>query len=282
MINEKLIWFTMVFYLIGFLFYVIYIINKGSSSAKKIALTATIITWIGLFLHVLAFSFRWIETYKLGYGHIPLTNMYESMLIFSLAIILLYLIMQVKYKFPSIGAIATLLAVIALGIMSLTHISASAKINPLEPALQSNWLTAHVLSCFLGYAAFALGFGVSALYLIKNFFPNNNILNDVFPPLSVIDELNYKAIATGFPMLTIGIFTGAVWANYSWGSYWNWDPKETWSLITWFVYALFLHLRLTKGWRGKNSAILSLIGFLFVIFTYYGVNYLITGLHSYA
>jgi cytochrome c-type biogenesis protein CcsB len=107
-------------------------------------------------------------------------------------------------------------------------------------------------------------------------------LISLFPSLDSLDELVYKTIVVGFPLLTIGIVTGAAWANYAWGSYWSWDPKETWSLITWFVYAIFLHARTTRDWRGKRTAILSIIGFVAVVFTYFGVNYLLSGLHSYA
>lgn len=104
----------------------------------------------------------------------------------------------------------------------------------------------------------------------------------LFPPVESLDAFVYKPIAVGFPLLTIGIVTGAAWANYAWGSYWSWDPKETWSLITWFVYAIFLHARFAREWRGKRTAVLSIIGFASVIFTYFGVNYVLSGLHSYA
>ena len=103
-----------------------------------------------------------------------------------------------------------------------------------------------------------------------------------FPGTKILDEVNYKIIAVGFPFLTIGIITGAYWANYAWGTYWSWDPKETWSLITWLVYAAFLHARLTYGWMGKRTAILSVAGFIMVVFCYLGVNLLLSGLHSYA
>ena len=111
--------------------------------------------------------------------------------------------------------------------------------------------------------------------------PEGTVLG-LFPSLESLDTLIYKTIAVGFPLLTIGIITGSAWANYAWGAYWSWDPKETWSLITWFVYAIFLHARFTREWRGKRTAILSLIGFGAVIFTYFGVNYVLSGLHSYA
>jgi cytochrome c-type biogenesis protein CcsB len=157
------------------------------------------------------------------------------------------------------------------------------EIEPLIPALQSNWLTYHVLTCFLAYAAFATSFGGSIAFLMKNKkngIPTGGFL-DKLPELNLLDELIYKANAVGFMLLGVGIITGAVWANYAWGSYWSWDPKETWSLITWFIYATFLHARLTRGWRGNKTALLSIIGFLAVIFTFLGVNYVLSGLHSY-
>jgi cytochrome c-type biogenesis protein CcsB len=159
------------------------------------------------------------------------------------------------------------------------------EIEPLIPALQSNWLTYHVLTCFLSYAAFAVSFGASIAFLLKK--RKGEIREEetgetgILPAATLLDEVIYKANAVGFLLLGIGIITGAVWANYAWGSYWSWDPKETWSLITWFIYAIFLHARLTRGWRGTRTAVLSIIGFCGVIFTFLGVNYVLSGLHSY-
>ncbi|MGA1865424.1 MAG: c-type cytochrome biogenesis protein CcsB, partial [bacterium] len=153
------------------------------------------------------------------------------------------------------------------------------------PALQSNWLLIHVVTCFFGYAAFAIAFGFSIMYLIKHGHEKDGLKTgfiSLLPSSQVLDDLEYKAVAVGFPFLTLGIITGAAWAHYAWGSYWSWDPKETWSLITWFVYAAFLHARFTAGWRGKRTAILSILGFLFVLMTYFGVSFLLGGLHSYA
>jgi cytochrome c-type biogenesis protein CcsB len=138
----------------------------------------------------------------------------------------------------------------------------------------------------LGYAAFAVACGVSIMYLIKANSEEKATdaaggFLSLFPPTRVLDDLNYKAIMVGFPLLTLGIITGAAWANYAWGTYWSWDPKETWSLIVWFIYAAFLHARFTKGWVGKRAAWLSVIGFAATIFCYLGVNLLLSGLHSY-
>jgi len=154
------------------------------------------------------------------------------------------------------------------------------------PALKSNWLIAHVFTCFVGYAAFAISFGVSIMYLIKGdrgkakAGGNDQGLLAKLPSVAVLEELIHQMVLFGFLFLTIGIITGSVWANSAWGRYWGWDPKETWSLITWFIYAALLHFRLMRGWRGKRIAILSVVGFLAVMFTYFGVN-LLPGLHSY-
>jgi cytochrome c-type biogenesis protein CcsB len=154
------------------------------------------------------------------------------------------------------------------------------------PALQSNWLLYHVVTCFLGYAAFAVACGVSIMYLIATRAGHDTKTNKggmlaMFPPTRLLDDINYKAIMIGFPLLTLGIITGAAWANYAWGTYWSWDPKETWSLIVWFVYAAFLHARMTRGWVGRRAAWLSITGFASTIFCYLGVNLLLSGLHSY-
>ena len=157
-----------------------------------------------------------------------------------------------------------------------------ATIKPLMPALQSNWLAFHVITCFFGYAAFAVSFGISLLFLIQHRWERISGGIGLLPNTKKLDEINYRAIVIGFPMLTVGIITGAAWANYAWGNYWSWDPKETWSLITWLIYAAFLHARVTRDWRGRRMAILSLIGFMAVLFTYFGVSYILSGLHSYA
>jgi cytochrome c-type biogenesis protein CcsB len=162
--------------------------------------------------------------------------------------------------------------------MGVAVLSLSPDIRPLMPALQSDWLFYHVVTSFLGYAAFAISFSVSLLYL---YLQKRGKTIKLLPDYKTLEEINYKAIIVGFLLFTLGIVTGAVWANYAWGTYWSWDPKETWSLITWFVYAAFLHARFTRGWVGKRAAWLSILGFLSTIFCYLGVNLLLSGLHSY-
>ena len=233
----------------------------------------------GVFGNVSGFGFRWIETYQLGVGHAPLSNLYESLVFFSLAIAVLYLIVEKRYGHRTIGAFAMPLAFLALAYASLSS-NISDRIQPLLPALKSNWLIAHVITCFIGYAAFAVAFGLSLMFLARRESGPSGIFGSKMPSSQGLDELTHQMVMLGFLFLTAGIITGAVWANSAWGRYWGWDPKETWSLITWFIYATILHARLMRGWQGKRIAIFSIVGFAAVLFTYFGVN-LLPGLHSY-
>ncbi|WP_041273826.1 c-type cytochrome biogenesis protein CcsB [Desulforapulum autotrophicum] len=223
---------------------------------------------------------RWIESYQMGYGHAPFSNMYESLVFFSWTVAALYIFVEFKYRERIIGVFATPLIFLAIAYASLSPNIAD-KITPLIPALKSNWLIAHVITCFLGYAGFAVAFGFSIMYLVKPENTQEGAFLSKLPALAVIDELTYQMVMFGFLFLTIGIITGAVWANSAWGTYWSWDPKETWSLITWLIYAVMLHLRMMRGWNGKQIAWVSILGFMAVLFTYFGVN-LLPGLHSYA
>jgi len=226
-------------------------------------------TWtalVGVAGNTTGIIMRWVESYRLGIGHAPL--------------VIIYLVLERRYKNAIMGAFATPIAFLAMAYASLSP-NVSDRIQPLLPALKSNWLIAHVISCFFGYAAFAIAFSLSLMYLIKQSdAEGKSKLLAHFPKSSVLDELNHQMVTFGFLFLSIGIITGAVWANSSWGTYWSWDPKETWSLITWFVYATLLHARMMRGWHGKRIAYISIVGFIAVIFTYFGVNYL-PGLHSY-
>lgn len=264
--------------------YIVYLATRN----ENVSLTAQILAWIGFAAHTFAIGYRWYESYQLpgGVGHAPLSNLYESVIFFAWTILLIYLLLDLKYKQSAIGAFVIPFAFLA---MTWAQLSLSSHIEPLVPALQSNWLTYHVITCFLGYAAFAVACGVSIMYLIKvtvdkdgksDSDSSTGVLG-MFPSAKILDDLNYKAIMIGFPLLTLGIVTGAAWANYAWGTYWSWDPKETWSLIVWFIYAAFLHARFTRGWAGKRAAWLSIVGFMATIFCYLGVNLVLSGLHSY-
>ncbi len=272
--NIKILSYVTFLYLGCFLFYLAVVIFK-KERFWKIATYATIFT---LILHTFGIILRWIESHKLGIGHAPLSNLYESLIFFAWCIALLYLFIERKYKNPYLGAFVIPFAFLIMAYASFSP-DVNSRIEPLLPALKSNWLIAHVITCFLAYGAFAVSCGLSIIYLLRK---KEGKFWDIFPPKSQLDELIYQTIAFGFTFLTIGIVTGAVWADKAWGSYWSWDPKETWSLITWFVYALFLHCRMVRGWRETKMAIVSIIGFISVLFTYFGVNFLLSGLHSYA
>jgi len=217
----------------------------------------------------------------MGIGHAPLSNFYESIVFFSWTLAVIYLVVERAYQNRVIGVFIAPIAFLAMAYASLSP-NVNDRIQPLVPALKSNWLIAHVISCFVGYAAFGIAFGISLMYLIKlREKDRNSRLLALFPEQRLLEALNHQMIMFGFLFLSIGIITGSVWANSAWGSYWSWDPKETWSLITWFIYATLLHARLMRGWHGKRLAYISLIGFGAVLFTYFGVN-LLPGLHSYA
>ncbi len=266
-------------YFAAMVIFIIYLTSKS----EKIGLVAIVISWAGFIANTTAIGLRWREAYAQGYHQAPLSNLYESVVFFAWAILLIYLLFDLKYKYRAVGAFVL---PFAFADMIWAQFSLDSTIAPLVPALQSNWLTYHVITCFIGYAAFGVACGVSIMYLLKagkeegGSAPAGGILS-MFPSTKILDDLNYKAIMVGFPMLTLGIITGAAWANYAWGTYWSWDPKETWSLIVWFIYAAFLHARFTRGWVGKRAAWLSIIGFAATIFCYLGVNLLLSGLHSY-
>ena len=241
---------------------------------------ATVTSLVGVAGNTAGILVRWWESYRLGIGHAPFSNLYESLNFFAWTIMLLYLIVERRYRNRVLGAFCTPLAFLAMAYASLSP-TVSDRIQPLIPALKSNWLIAHVMTCFIGYAAFAIAFGISCMYLLKRrSTARPGLLRDRLPEHRVLDELTHQMVMFGFLFLSIGIITGSVWANSAWGRYWGWDPKETWSLITWFVYATLLHARLMRGWEGRRIAILSIAGFVAVMFTYFGVNYL-PGLHSY-
>jgi cytochrome c-type biogenesis protein CcsB len=270
---------TTLAYLISMLIFFVFL----ASRIKALGIAGSATAFVGLAVQTVAIGLRWRESYALGVGHAPLSNLYESVVFFSWTIVLIYALLDLRYKYRIIGAFVMPFALLG---MAWAQLGLDSGIQPLVPALQSNWLLYHVITCFLGYAAFAVACGISIMYLIRENHEKSTSANEqsivaTFPTSRVLDDLNYKAIMIGFPLLTLGIVTGAAWANYAWGTYWSWDPKETWSLIVWFIYAAFLHARITRGWVGRRAAWLSIIGFAATIFCYLGVNLLLSGLHSY-
>ncbi len=266
-LNSKILGIVTLLYLGLFLIHLLYFATKKERFLR--------VMWLFLYftfgLHSIGLIARWVESYSLGMGHAPLSNFYESLIFYAWCIALIVIVMKKKLKVPLVTAFVSLVALFFMGYASLSP-SVDRHIQPLIPALQSNWLHVHVFACFIAYAAFAISFLCGLFYLFR--------LKSM-PAKEKLEEMNYQSVMVGFPMLTAGILTGAVWAHYAWGAYWSWDPKETWSLITWIVYALFLHARFTRGWKGRRLAVLSIVGFLSVIFTYVGVNFVLSGLHSY-
>jgi cytochrome c-type biogenesis protein CcsB len=358
MVSSDFFGLSTIAYFLAMISYITYIAFRKN----QVGMIATTITIAGFISQTIALALRWKEFYDIGQmGFLraaPLTNLFESLVFFVWCIILVYLIIEFKYRNRSFGAFITPVAGLALAYIELSGIST--EIQPLVPALQSNWLLVHVLMSFIAYALFAVSFSTGLMYLMMKtekrnefsyifwtvmlgifiivlggmgldylkfkFFVSGHeelIQNYLFKAtfrnssaaiallswtvagifvfavwrfgtglkrillgfnisLEMLDEITYKSIAIGFPIFTLGgLIFGAIWADQAWGTYWSWDPKETWSLITWFFYAFYLHSRLMRGWKGKKVAIVAVLGFLAVIFTYLGVNLLLSGLHSY-
>jgi len=269
--NDLLFYSTLVIYAAATVLYLTYLI-------KPQQILGRIGHWVisvGFLVH-LGFT---VNRYFVA-GHTPITNLHESLSFFSLAVVGIFILCERRYHVFILGSFVTPLALLIL-VVSATF---SSTIPPLNPALQSRWLLVHTSMAFLGYAAFAVSFGASIMYLIQSHFVKKRRLGTMFqklPPLDMLDEISYRCLTFGFPLLTFAIISGAIWAESAWGTYWSWDPKETWSLVTWFVYAALLHGRLTTGWRGRKAALLSIFGFLIMLFTFLGVNLLLPGLHSY-
>ena len=276
--------------------------NKSDLLSNFGKLSATIAS--GLLFFVLCS--RWIVA-----GYFPLSNLYESLLFLTWTLLTLYLYIESQTKSKLIGAILIPVALLINGFSNLTLSPEMQKASPLVPALQSNWLMMHVSMMLLSYGTLIMGSLLCILFLVISQYrevdlkqvdetstPLYNIMLDYYEAklvsphnnvselgklklLQSLDNWSYRIIGLGFPFLTIGIIAGGVWANEAWGSYWSWDPKETWALITWIVFAVYLHARITKGWEGKRTAILGGLGFFVIWICYLGVNFLGKGLHSY-
>jgi len=259
-------------YLLGTLAYLFYILFlKESLSRVAVALVS-----MGFVSHTLAFLTRLVEA-----GHTPVTNLYESFSFFAWLIVGVFLVANFKYKIKVLGSLLTSIALVLMLFAS----ALPKDILPLAPVLKSFWHPFHVVFAFLGNAIFTLTFCCGLMYLVQEHQLKAKKMGAIakrLPSLKVLDDLNYHSLTFGLPLLTLGIITGAIWAEYAWGRYWGWDPKETWSLITWFLYAALLHQRLTVGWRGRKAALMSIFGFLAALFTFLGVNLLLPGLHSYS
>lgn len=205
-------------------------------------------------------------------GRLPLSNQFEFSAALAWGVLLMYGVVRLRLKAEWIGVIAMPFAFLVLSYAALQP----KEISELMPALRSAWFGLHIGSAVFSYAAFAISGCVGLMYLIRE------RKGEDASKLLQMDYLSYRLIAFGFLMLTVVILSGCVWAEQAWSSFWSWDPKETWALITWIFYAIYLHQRLRKNWQGKRMAWYAIIAVGFVIFTFIGVNTLLSGLHSYA
>lgn len=266
---------TYIAYMAAAIIYIVYLAYKNENLARL----GTLATFVGFLTNTVLLGARWVVS-----GHPPFVNGFEYLVSFTWGIALIYMLAEWRYKMRIIGAFVMPLAWILLSYIVIIMPEAQRNAENLMPALQSNWLHLHVATAVISYSAFAISLGTSIMYLIKQNMENKKSKSDFnkrMPSLEILDDISYKFIAIGFPLLSIVIISGAIWAEYAWGRYWSWDPKETWSLITWLVYAAYLHARFTYGWRGAKAAWMSILGFAFVLFTFFGVNYVLSGIHSY-
>lgn len=268
-IENTLFTAVMVLYLIAMVLYFIFFAMKS----EKAGTAAGYIIAVGFVLHTAA-----LVTRGIGAGRLPLTNQYEFATSFAWGICLCFLIFVWKYRFQALGTFVTPVIFLLIGYAAMQ----SKEVRELMPALRSNWLGIHVSTAIISYGAFGVSFAVSLMYLFRQNMKDHAFWDAHIPDEKKLDIISYRAVSLGFLFLTFVIISGAIWAERAWGSYWSWDPKETWSLITWIIYALYLHLRLSKGWIGKRAAMFAVVGFICVLFTYVGVNTLIPGIHSYA
>lgn len=230
---------------------------------------------------------RWIVS-----GHFPLSNLYESLIFLSWSLNMTQILLERTIGTILVGSIITPITLFITGFATMSLPIDMQYASTLVPALRSNWLMMHVSVMMLSYASLITGSLLSILFLCIKQYANtqyhhdkNNQSNGLtikrIDLLESLDNLSYRIIGFGFPLLTIGIISGAVWANDAWGSYWSWDPKETWALITWIIFASYLHSRLNREWTGEKPAILASCGFFILWICYLGVNFLGQGLHNY-
>lgn len=246
---------------------------------------------LGVFLtHTAAIILRWILMERL-----PMSNQYEFATAFAWALALISMLFIARFRFPVLGAFAspvTLLLALYAGLQKLNEFKTIAayeamgidgvdRIRNLMPALRSAWLGIHVSTVIVAYGAFGVSFVLSILFLLRDKAKPGGFFDTHVPQKEKLDVISYRSVSLGMMFLTVTIGIGGVWAENAWGSYWTWDPKETWALVTWLIYLVYLHLRIRRGWNGKTAAIFGVVGFVCVMFTYVGVNTLLPGLHSY-
>jgi len=273
-------------------------ISLSAVFKKQSSFTVKLLTILVNLLISLQLLFRWSIS-----GHFPVSNLYESLYFLAWGITLGQLLIEKEYRSPIIPSIAIPIELVTVAFACFVLPDDLQLSSNLVPALRSSWLVMHVSVVMLSYAALIIGslLSMSVLFINKNKplqirssstgiggfkISNNYSFNDLVDPIEFshseeLDTLSYRSILIGFVLLTLGLISGAVWANEAWGTWWSWDPKETWAFISWLFYAAYLHMRISKGWQGRKPALLASTGFLVVLVSYKGVNFLGIGLHSY-
>jgi len=244
-------------------------------------------TWAATTMGMVGLMVRWRESYLISHdvGHVPVSNLYEVFILFSVITALLYLFYERRFRTRALGGFVLLVISAAVAfLLWYAFDRGAADIQPLVPALQSYWMKIHVPANFVGYGAFAMAAMIGTAYLLTSWArdkQSQGVMATVMPDLIVMEDLMYKTIALGFAFFTVATVLGALWAAEAWGGYWSWDPKETWALIVWLNYAAWLHMRMIKGWHGRPMAWWAIIGLFVTLFAFLGVNMFLGGLHSY-
>ena len=268
-VESVLFYVVICLYFLAMIGYFLFIAIKKDGVAKAAAIVQT----VGLVLHTAALICRGI-----GAGRLPMTNQYEFATSFAWGLSLVSLIFIAKYKFPVIGAFAAPVILLLIGYAAMQ----SREVKELMPALRSSWLGFHVSTAIIAYGSFGVSFVLGVIFLLRDRMKDQGFWDRHVPAREKLDLIAYRSVCLGLLFLTFTIVTGAIWAEQAWGSYWSWDPKETWSLVTWLIYAVYLHFRIFRGWKGKAAAVFAVVGFVCVMFTYVGVNTFLPGIHSYA
>ncbi len=258
-------------YLLATAVYVVHFLSQH----KQVRAVARTILLAGGILHTVYFIVRYVAA-----GHTPLTSNHEAVSFFAWSMTWAFLSFWWRYRVKNFGVFVAPL----ISLLMLIAAFSSQEMAPLPPALRSNWLPVHASIAIMANGFMAMAFCGGVMYLLQEREIKKKkfgIFYSRLPSLEALDNLNQHCLALGFLLLTLGIITGSVWAKQAWGAYWQWDPKETWSLITWLIYAAILHQRLTMGWRRRRAAIMAIVGFAAVLFTFWGVTYFLGGVHSY-
>ncbi len=268
------LWFTIAlfFELLATGGFILYIIKQN----RRIFQYSYWILVTGLLFHTIFLLCRYSAL-----GVFPVLDLKSALSFFAWAVIVVYLLLNAKFQLMVLGSFAAPFA----AFLMLVSTTIPGMEGPVKPIFKSIWLTAHVSTIFTGNAFLALAFLAAIMYLIQERHIKKKNLGSFYgrlPSLATLDRVNHYAILYGFPFLTAGMITGSIYAQYALGTYWQWDPKEVWSLISWLLYAVLLHERVAAGWQGRKAAIMSIVCFLVLLFTFVGASLLVSGYHSFS